>query len=372
MTALPPCHLCGGALAEIEGFAALPRITSDCRPWPSGGRLAVCACCHAVQKPVDPQWLEEVGRVYAGYAIYHQAAGAAEQQVFGPDGGQPRSARLLSKVLECVDAPAAGRLLDVGCGNGGLLRSCSRLMPGWKLSGSELSDQHRAEIEAIPGVEAFHSGALSGIPGGYDLVTSVHCLEHIPNPAAALGEMTGKLAPGGSLVIEVPDFTQNPFDLLVADHCTHFEAATLAATMAKGGCAVRHLAADWIPKELTVIAGPGAPTPSDAVPAAGEAAHRAVAWLTALRDRAFGLARGEPIGLFGTSIAGTWLAAQMEAELAFFVDEDPSRIGRDYMGRPVLSPDQVPDGALVYLPLAPKVAASVAARLGGSRRYVAP
>ena len=97
------CHLCGAAgLLEFVAFRQFRRITSDCRPWPAGGRLCGCPSCGTVQKIVDEEWNREVAELYAGYAIYDQAEGA-EQAVFDQATGAAasRSTRLLA-------APARG------------------------------------------------------------------------------------------------------------------------------------------------------------------------------------------------------------------------------------------------------------------------
>ena len=99
MTATLPahhCRLCGmAALHELEGFRALARVTSDCKPWPAGGRLTVCTACGTVQKLPDAEWLAEIAAIYGAYTIYHQSDGA-EQPIFSGEQGapQPRSARL--------------------------------------------------------------------------------------------------------------------------------------------------------------------------------------------------------------------------------------------------------------------------------------
>ena len=54
------CHLCGAAgLEEFVAFREFRRITSDCRPWPAGGRLCACQGCGSVQKLVDDAWNRE-------------------------------------------------------------------------------------------------------------------------------------------------------------------------------------------------------------------------------------------------------------------------------------------------------------------------
>src|SRR5690242_20380325 len=97
------CGICGAAaLEKIPGYATLPRATSDSRPWPSGGTLVVCTHCGAIQKLPDPQWLNEIERIYGNYDIYHQSAGS-EHLIFSDRGGaEPRSKRLVEYLLQQV------------------------------------------------------------------------------------------------------------------------------------------------------------------------------------------------------------------------------------------------------------------------------
>ena len=54
------CLFCGaGDMRAVEGFAQLPRITSDCKPFPPGGTLYTCMSCGCVQKLPDAKWLQE-------------------------------------------------------------------------------------------------------------------------------------------------------------------------------------------------------------------------------------------------------------------------------------------------------------------------
>jgi hypothetical protein len=49
------------------------------------------------------------------------------------------------------------------------------------------------------------------------------------------------------------------------------------------------------------------------------------------------------------------------------------RVGREHMGRPILGPEQAPQGAVVFVPLIPRVAAAVSRRLSRDGvRYCAP
>ena len=68
-------------------------------------------------------------------------------------------------------------------------------------------------------------------------------------------------------------------------------------------------------------------------------------------------------GIFGSSMAASWLAGEVGARFDFFLDEDRRRLGKTHMGRPIVGVDSIPAGAAIFIPLAPNVAAKVAARL---------
>jgi len=373
MTPPPPTDACPACAApggrERPRFTILPRVTSDCRPWPAGGRLVICPRCGMVHKPADEAFVADIEAIYAGYAIYHQSGGA-EQRSFDTRSGMQtaRSARLIDRLATALRLGDEGRLLDVGCGNGATLRAFNAIRPGWRSVGTELDDRHRTEIEAIPGA-SFAAGPLSAIGGQFDLVTLVHVLEHLVEPVGFLRSLAEVIAPGGHLLVEVPHHPDNPFELLIADHRSHFTTATLPLALAAAGYEVDIVTDGWINRELSVVAHPVAATPARPAVDPDRAmaiVDGAIDWLQRSLDALVALpAGGRPVGVFGTAIAGTWLAAGAGAAVAFFVDEDPHRIGRSHLGRPILAPADVPPGGAVFVGLPTGAAAAVADRLAG-------
>lgn len=377
------CHACGSmAMMRMEGFEALPRVSSDCRPQHAGGRLAVCEACGLVQAVIDEAWQCEAAAIYERYAVYHQGGGA-EQAVFAATDGvaEPRSQRLVGKLLEAVRLPAAGRVLDVGCGNGALLRALASHRPDWRLVGTELDDRDRAAVQAIPQVEAFYpTDDPTSVPGRFDLVSMIHVLEHIVDPAAFLRRVRPRLTDGGRLFIQVPYFPHNPFELLIADHSSHFTPATLAHVLRQAGLEPVVVSVDWVAKELSVVAriapskGRGVAEESgcEVAPHAA-AADKAVQWLSQVFGQARTLAARRTFGLFGTSIAASAVAGALGDAVAFFVDEDPARIGGEHLGRPIFAPAQVPADADILIALPTPIARDVAGRLpAGPRVHLPP
>jgi SAM-dependent methyltransferase len=362
------CSICDAtALTDIPSFHLLRRITSDCRAWPAGGRLAVCGACGAAQKPADARFLSDTEEIYRSYAIYHQGDGA-EQSVFQATSGLSvsRSAQLIETFRRHMPLAARGRLLDMGCGNGSMLRAFGQLYPGWIKVGTEFDERHGDAVAAIPNTEPLYTGPLEDLPSPFDVITMIHVLEHMPDPVACLRTLRKAFSDDGLLLIEVPHHTENPFDLLIADHRTHFTAASLRYCLLRAGYEVIELSADWIPRELSAVARPapiaGLPLPEDADAVRGRISEH-LAWLQRAAESVKALGAVHSTGIFGTSIAGTWLAAQADADIAFFVDEDANRTGRLHLGKPVLAPEHVPQGSHVFVGLPTLWAKSICHRL---------
>ena len=86
-------------------------------------------------------------------------------------------------------------------------------------------------------------------------------------------------------------------------------------------------------------------------------------WLAEVVRAARQVAPSQPLGLLGTSNAAAWLAAELQERITFFVDEDPNRVGRTFMDRPVYSPPAVPAGSHVFVALPYLLATDICRRL---------
>jgi len=360
------CVVCGAeSLEPIDPFARLRRVTSDCRPFEGGGELRQCAQCGAVQKPDTPRWRAECARIYAAYDSYGLTDGI-EQAVRSGDGGEfaPRSQIVLRRYRTSVAAPARGRVLDFGCGKGPTSRAASHVLPGWTIDGFDQDDRALATLSAIPGFDRLYAGDPAALPSGrYDLIVLMHALEHIPSPIDMLALLAGKLAPGGRILIEVPDREANPYDLLVADHLLHFDRWSLRSVGERSGLVPVTVSQRWVAKELSMLLARDGVAEQPGATAGMLDAKSQVDWLLAVAKIGRQAARRRPLCVFGSSIVGTWIASELPAVPDFYIDEDPGKIGRSLDGVPIVAPRDVPSGATVILAVAPAVAAAIAARL---------
>ena len=147
------------------------------------------------------------------------------------------------------------RILDVGCGGGGLLR---------KLSSFGFSDLTGADafIErdlSYPGNVRVLKAGLDDIKSSYDLIMLHHSFEHLPDPFDALQKIKGLLADGGTCLIRIPvasyaweTYGVNWFQLDPPRHLFLFTAKAFNDIAARAGFEVVKTVYDSTPAQFIV------------------------------------------------------------------------------------------------------------------------
>ena len=378
------CHICASPTVEplVQKGTPFCLVSSDVQPVSGTAEFSICPRCLAVQKAITPAWQAMAERIYVQYDINHQSLGAEPTIFDSAKGSGPRSLMLLRNLLDTVELPEKGRLLDIGCANGNLLKSFHGLRPGWKLSGAELLEQWKDTVQSLPGVEAFYSGPRPVYEGSFDVISLSHVLEHIPDPVPLLKALSGKLTTQGRFLLATPNLRQNPSDLVIADHCSHFEEDSLAYVAKAAGLRIECLSTKMLPKELVAVLSchrpPAAPEAHDAGDGRVSSKQRCLFYFELLEEvrRAARscAAEGRPFGIMGSSIAACWTMLELGGKVDFFVDEDQNRIGHELQDRPILGPAQVPSGAVIFIPMSVGVAEKIIRRwqhLPADFRYVA-
>jgi 2-polyprenyl-6-hydroxyphenyl methylase/3-demethylubiquinone-9 3-methyltransferase len=111
---------------------------------------------------------------------------------------------------ECSRRPLDGKsAMDVGCGAGLLAEPLARL--GARVTGLDASPNlisvARDHASASGLAIDYRTGELAELQGQFDLITCMEVIEHVADPAAFVGALAKRLAPGGLLVMSTPNAT---------------------------------------------------------------------------------------------------------------------------------------------------------------------
>ena len=136
----------------------------------------------------------------------------------------------------------SGRLLDVGCATGRFLQQMAAV--GWRVSGIELDPVAAAKARTVtPDIVVGDPAEVELPRASFDLITAFHVVEHLPDPGTALRRMLEWLAPGGLLIVEVPNvggwggalFGRYWSGLDFPRHLVHFTPVTMRALVERCG-----------------------------------------------------------------------------------------------------------------------------------------
>jgi SAM-dependent methyltransferase len=153
-----------------------------------------------------------------------------------------------------VAAPTA-RVLDVGCGQGELLRDLAARLPQAHIAGADLSERSlRASRAQNPTFELFPldiSAPDFAVREGarlaaFDLVVCSEVLEHIPDDQQAARNLAALLAPHGVLIATVPGGKMSRFEAAIG-HQRHYDGGSLRALLGAAGLRVESVLAWGFP-----------------------------------------------------------------------------------------------------------------------------
>jgi 2-polyprenyl-3-methyl-5-hydroxy-6-metoxy-1,4-benzoquinol methylase len=214
-------------------------VSTTARARVDGFVIERCSTC-GLGRLVDPPSAEELSGLYAA-------------DLYSP--GTPRAwplirsfhRRLNRQLLGRLGEPG-GRLLDVGAGKGHFLDAARAA--GWDADGLEYSAASATAARDLYGLEIRVADfmRLPPMTAGYDALSMIHVLEHLPDPAQALEVARTMLTPGGRILISVPNassfqarlFGDRWLHLDLPRHLYHFTPQALSLLLRRTGFVVTH------------------------------------------------------------------------------------------------------------------------------------
>ena len=127
--------------------------------------------------------------------------------------------RPVRDLLAAVPTMAARCAVDLGCGPGNSTQVLAERFPDAAVTGLDSSpDMIEAARKRLPRLRFEQSGIETWAdPGPFDVILSNAVLHWVPDHAALLPRLAAKLAPGGSLAVQMPDNLAEPAHRLMRE-----------------------------------------------------------------------------------------------------------------------------------------------------------
>jgi 2-polyprenyl-3-methyl-5-hydroxy-6-metoxy-1,4-benzoquinol methylase len=213
---MKPCPICGGPGRNKSKVGDY---------W-----LLKCRDCRFVYADATDQQIEQVNFRYGEFAEHHYAEVQGGMDYLWFDRISARLTRGRSGL----------RVLDIGCGNGVLLRQFQKR--GCICTGSDPSPWARTCAERYGYALLLRIEEANIEPGSFDIITSTSALEHIGRPLEHVERIFEILKPGGTAYFTVPNYGSLPIRLHLVTgrlvnppgHCNYFTAGTLKNLFRQG------------------------------------------------------------------------------------------------------------------------------------------
>ena len=167
---------------------------------PGSFQLMQCTSCHS--------WVQNPRLSLEGLAFYYKDAydGLGERSLDALFGANQAMYEQRVAMVSAHTSPR--RWLDVGCGHGHMFSRARSILPDTRLEGLDFGSA--VSIGKARGwMDEAHEGLFTekahDLAGRFDVVSMCHYLEHVTDQRAELEAAHRALAPGGLLLIEVPD-----------------------------------------------------------------------------------------------------------------------------------------------------------------------
>ncbi len=223
------CPICGAIVARLTVPAAARSMLSDGRVVAVPLAKMSCLQC-GLASHIAPVKASTARSVYGENYALSAASPAADMA----------RARAYGACLDGIFKPP-GRVLEIGCGSGNLLKALETLWPSTTFCGIDPAlPASAASTDRITYLRHYFDELPNLMAGQtFDLIISVNVIEHIPSPQTFFALASALLAPTGQLAVVCPASDPPNLELLFHDHLNTFTSSALARVAQACGLTTR-------------------------------------------------------------------------------------------------------------------------------------
>lgn len=371
------CCACQAGSCDLVYHYPAPAITSLSTILDVDTRVYICESCGHMQSADLPD-------VQKFYDTEYQISLTSEDadQLYDVVDGKPvyRTQYQAGLVLSFVNLPEGGAVLDYGAAKARSLYHLLERRPDISPYVFDVSEDYRSHWNWV----AQSNQATYSVPEAwnrrFDLITAHFVLEHVRDPVSVFKDVSRLMVPNGRFFFTVPDVVGNPADMIVVDHLNHFTETSLQAALEKAGMKMESIDATCLRGAYIIVASLKDEREQTVLPSKRDvstqlAKLKACVTSWRLAERLIAEAREKSVGkkaaIYGAGVYGTFIFSRLHSGegVICFLDRNPHVYGRDHLGIPILSPDELLDDVnVLYVALNPAIARDVMKSLGFDKR----
>ena len=196
-----PCNQCGSSDTDIVAQGA------DREYYTSSDVFTIVQCRHCQLIYLNPRPVaRELGRIYPPtYHSYILDEAVGSKGSFITRMRQKAGATRFRPILKHLRSHYKIDVLDVGCGNGWMMRVFKSLDARIDTFGIEISDEVCEAARALG--HTVYCGRFEDVEldRQFDVINLTHVIEHVSDPRLVMRKAREALRPGGLLVLETPN-----------------------------------------------------------------------------------------------------------------------------------------------------------------------
>ena len=255
-------------------------------------------------------------------------------------------AKILADNIIQHDQP---KILDIGCFDGQLLFELDILLPEPQLYGFDINF-HLEAVFPKKNNFRFISSNLEEIDTHFDLITLSHSILYICDFSKLMFTISKLLKDDGSMFIQIPDISLNPFYTLMGDQCFIFTKNSLRNVLQRYGFSTSKINSGYFSRELLFVAKKKVHEMNIAEAyLLDDTVEHTIETLESKRKKLLNMSDSGLLVL-GTTVNASYVDEILQERIECFLDENPRKTGTTFRGKKVLHPSQLTHNQHTILP----------------------
>jgi len=231
-------------------------VSSDIKKVNFKSKFYICSNCLIVQKDINKTFIKNINLIYKNYEGFNKFKDIDQKKIsngIANNRCQIIYERLIKKIIKNKNI-----VLDYGSSNGAMIEPLLSDKKNILIEACDIKNNLSSKITKNKKFKKFNFSknflsSQNKLIKKYDLITLIHVFEHLLDPLNDLKKLSKKLNKNGKIFIQIPNFYQNPYDLIVYDHTAHYTRESILNIANLAGMNVDKIYTNIIDCEFSII-----------------------------------------------------------------------------------------------------------------------